>query len=136
MTLLHGFTYNGHPAACAAALKNLEILVQERLVENAAAMGAYLREQLAELAERPYVGEVRSLGLLAAVELVADRASRRPFEPSQKVGERVRDAARGHGLICRAIGDSIALAPPLVITRSEMDQVVSALDHALRAVLG
>jgi adenosylmethionine-8-amino-7-oxononanoate aminotransferase len=136
VTLLHGFTYNGHPAACVAALKNLEILVQERLVENAAAMGAYLRERLSQLAERPYVGEVRSLGLLAAVELVADKASRHPFESSQKIGERVRDAARGHGLLCRAIGDSIALAPPLIISRGEVDQVVSALDRALRAVLG
>jgi len=135
VTLLHGFTYNGHPAACVAALKNLEILVQERLVDNAAAMGAYLHERLSELAERPYVGQIRGLGLLAAVELVADKASRRPLEPSQKVGDRVRDAARGHGLLCRAIGDSIALAPPLVITRAEVDLIVSALDRALRDVL-
>jgi 4-aminobutyrate--pyruvate transaminase len=98
-------------------------------------MGAYLHERLDELAERPYVGQIRGLGLLAAVELVADKASRRPFEPSQKVGDRVRDAARGHGLLCRAIGDSIALAPPLVITRAEVDLIMSALDRALRDVL-
>lgn len=104
-------------------------------MENAAAIGGYLQERLAELAERPYVGEVRGLGLLAAVDLVTDKASRRPFELSRKVGDRVRDAARRYGLLCRAIGDSIALAPPLVITWSEVDLIVSALDRALRDVL-
>jgi 4-aminobutyrate--pyruvate transaminase len=135
VTLLHGFTYNGHPAACAAALKNLEILETERLVENAAAMGAYLHARLGELTDRPYVGQVRGLGLLAALELVADKATRRPFERAQRVPERVRDAARGQGLLCRAIGEAICLAPPLVITRSEVDLLVAALDRALREVL-
>ncbi len=130
----HGYTYNGHPVCCAAALANLDIIEAERLVENAATVGAYLLERLQELQELPHVGEVRGLGLLAAVEIVADKATRAKFAPELKVGERIQARARAGGLLCRAVSDVICLAPPLIITREEVDLVVSRLATAITGV--
>jgi putrescine aminotransferase len=127
----HGFTYNGHPVACVAALKNLEIMAQERLIEQAAEVGAYFQERLRGCGDHALVGDVRGLGLIAGVELVRDRATREPFEPSGQAGALVARLAFERGLICRAIGDTIALAPPLCITRRQVDDVVEILAAAL-----
>jgi adenosylmethionine-8-amino-7-oxononanoate aminotransferase len=127
----HGFTYNGHPVACVAALKNLEIMAQEHLIEQAAEVGAYFLECLQACRDRPLVGDVRGLGLLAGVELVRDQASKEQFEPHGRAGARVAQLAFEGGLICRAIGDTIALAPPLCITRRQVDDVVKIFVAAL-----
>ena len=133
----HGFTYSGHPVGAAAAMANLDILLGEDLIGNAARTGAYMQAALRErIAGLPLVGDVRGVGLMAGIELVADRASRRPFEATQKVSQQVAARCLEDGLIVRAlpVGHVVALSPPLCITREQVDRVVDGLDRAIRAV--
>jgi L-2,4-diaminobutyrate transaminase len=133
----HGFTYSGHPVGAAAAMANLDIVLGEDLVGNAARVGPYMQERLrAALGQHPLVGDVRGVGLIAGVELVADQAARQLFAPALKVGARVAQRCMEDGLIVRALpgGHVIALSPPLCITRSQVDRVVEGLDRAIRAV--
>jgi putrescine aminotransferase len=127
----HGFTYNGHPVACVAALKNIEIMAQEHLIEQAAEVGAYFQERLGTFESHPLVGDVRGMGLMAGVELVRDKHSKEPFEPIGTAGALVATQAFEHGLICRAIADTVAFAPPLCITKSQVDDVVRIFAEAL-----
>jgi L-2,4-diaminobutyrate transaminase len=87
--------------------------------------GQWFAERLAALAELPIVGEIRSIGLMAAIEIVADRAARRAFPPAQAVPARIRDVARGRGLICRANAEALMLCPPLITTRDQLDEIVA-----------
>jgi taurine-pyruvate aminotransferase len=128
-------TYGGHPVAAAVALRNIGIILEERLVERAAENGAYLLDGLRTLLKHPWVGDVRGKGLLAGVELVTDRSSKEIVVPEGIKG--VVDFARRHGVIVgrsgggRHLGNTIVLAPPLVITRPEIDRVVAVLDGAI-----
>jgi putrescine aminotransferase len=123
--LAHGFTYSAHPVCSAVALANLEIIQRERLVEHVReTAGPWLQQRWAGLADHPLVGEVRGLGLLGALELVKCREPRTWFEPRGKVGERCRDNAIRCGLVMRATRDTMIIAPPLVITRAEIDELV------------
>ncbi len=134
-TFGHGFTYSGHPVGAAVALKTLEIYARDRIVETAAARMPLFQRRLRALADHPLVGEARGLGMVGAVELVADKATRRSFEAKKGIGARVVKAAEAEGLICRAIGgDSIALCPPLIITEAEIDEMFDRLGRALDAV--
>ena len=144
---MHAYTYSGHPTCCAVALKNLEIMERERLWENAARMGARLYEGLRQaFGDHPHAGDVRGgKGLLAAVELVEDRSSRRNFPPDRKVAARVQAELVKRGVVTRtrptagpdpAPGDIVMFAPPLVVTEAEVDRLVSAARDAVRAVLG
>ncbi len=133
--LPHGFTYSGHPTACAVALANLDIIEREHLVERAATLGPVLGSRLAELRRHSIVGDTRNLGLIAAIELVQDRDSKALHEPVLGVGGRVMRAALAEGLIVRALGgDIVALAPPLVITEDEIDRAVEILGRAVERV--
>jgi putrescine aminotransferase len=128
----HGFTYSGHPAACAVAIANLEIFRRERVVERVREVSApYLAQRWQELAAHPLVGEARCLGLLAAIELVPDKASRRFFEPRGEVGLKMRDICTRNGLVMRATRDTLFVAPPLVISRSEIDELLSKVVRSL-----
>ena len=128
----HGFTYSGHPAACAVAIANLEIFRRERIVERVREVSApYLAERWRELAAHPLVGEARSVGLLAAIELVPDKRVRRFFEPRGEVGLRMRDNCTRNGLVMRATRDTLFIAPPLVISRSEIDELLSKVVRSL-----
>jgi putrescine aminotransferase len=129
--LHHGFTYAGHPVACAAALATLDILERERLVDGVRRKAPHFRRALERLAASPLVGQVRTIGLMGAIEIVADRAARRPFPPEARVPWRIRDAALRRGLICRASAEAIMLCPPLVTTRAEIDGIVTTLGDAL-----
>ncbi|RPJ34805.1 MAG: aspartate aminotransferase family protein [Planctomycetaceae bacterium] len=135
----HGFTYNGHPVACVAALKNLDIMEQEQLINQAAEVGAYFQERLRGFLEHPLVGDVRGMGLIAGVELVRDKASREQFEPIGKAGSLVAQRAFEGGLICRAILDTVAFAPPLCITKTQVDELLRVfgedLDRGQEALL-
>ena len=133
---MHGYTNAGHPTACAVALRNLQIIEEEGLVANAAAMGERLQRGLRSLLDLPQVGDVRGLGLLAAVELTADREARAPFDPAQNVGGRVIREMRERGVITRVKGDSILLAPPLVTTPEQIDRIVDVVGASLQAVVG
>ncbi len=130
--IAHGFTYSGHPTACAVALENLRILREERIIERVAAeTGPYFQARLRELADHPLVGEVRGVGLIGGLELVADKASRRGFGPGLKVGNLCRDLSLAEGLIMRAVRDVMVLSPPLVISVGEIDELVARARRAL-----
>ena len=127
----HGYTYGGHPVACAVASKVLEIYERDQLFARAADTGRYLQQQLQRFADHPLVGEVRGVGMIAALELVANRTTREAFS-GNAMGGYCALRAQAHGLIVRAMGgNSIALCPPLVITRSQVDELVSKLGSAL-----
>jgi adenosylmethionine-8-amino-7-oxononanoate aminotransferase len=126
--LMFGLTYNNHPTCCAAGLANIEIIEREGLVENARLVGAYLLERLrAAFADSPIVGEIRGLGMLAAIEIVRDRATKEPF-PNIDDPHRIVAAAFERGLIARALFQCVALAPPLIATRADVDRMVGILE--------
>jgi len=130
----HGFTYSGHLVCCAVALENLRILEEEGIVARAGAETApYFQARLGELTDHPLVGEVRGVGMVAAIELVADKAARRPFDESRKVGTTCRDLCLENGLVMRAVRDVMVLSPPLVISRDEIDDLVALARRALDA---
>lgn len=131
---MHAYTYSAHPAACAVGLANLDLIEREGLVENAARMGERFAAGLRALADLPLVGDARSLGLIGRVELVADKASKQPFEPAQNVGGRVIAGLRERGVITRNRGDIILLAPPLCINEEELGTLLAALQGAIEAV--
>ncbi|WP_404710286.1 aminotransferase [Sphingomonas sp. MMS24-J13] len=133
----HGYTYSGHPLGAAAANACLDIVEREDLAGNAARVGGHLLAGLSQaLAQHEIVGEVRGVGMLAAVEFVADRAAKRRFDPALKVGARLSAAARARGLITRAMphGDILGFAPPLVLTSAEADRIVEITADAVRDV--
>ncbi len=131
-----GCTNAGHPTACAVALRNLQIIEDERLVERADHMGRRLNDGLARLTEMPNVGKVRGLGLMAAVEVVADKSSREPFAAAEAIGPKLVRAMRDRGVITRAKGESILFAPPLVITEAQIDTMINVTADAIDAVMG
>jgi adenosylmethionine-8-amino-7-oxononanoate aminotransferase len=127
----HGYTYSGHPVGCAAALKTLEIFEREHIFEKAAEAGVYLRKQLEPLVDHALVGEIRGKGLLMALELVPNKLKNTRFTDG-KVGAFAQRACQEHGLIVRAVaGNSIALCPPLIITHSQIDEIIQKLTKAL-----
>src|SRR6266513_1939859 len=131
----HGFTYSGHPTACAVGLRNLQILEDEGLVERAAERGAYMLRKLQRLREHEIVGDVRGLGLLGGVELVSDRTTKQSFEVSEGAARRVWLEALERGVIVRAIaGDVIAISPPFVISEQQIDRIVEVLHGAIESV--
>jgi len=143
----HAYTYSAHPTCCAVALANLDIMQRERLWENAAKMGARLHESLiSAFGDHPHAGDIRGgKGLLAAVELVEDRGSKKNFAADRKVAARVQAEMVKRGLVTRvrpvagphpAPGDSIYYAPPLVVTPAEIDRIVAASRDSVKAVLG
>jgi putrescine---pyruvate transaminase len=132
---MHSSTYAGHPVCCAVALRTLEILERERLVERAGRLGGVLLDRLKALLALECVGEVRGLGLMAAVELVADRGTRAGFDPALRIGARVTRRAQEAGLILRARGDVLTLAPPFVITEEQIDRTVAILRDAIVATM-
>jgi 4-aminobutyrate--pyruvate transaminase len=135
-TFGHGFTYSGHPVAAAVALKALEIYARERLVEAAAQKAPQFQARLHRLGEHALVGEARGLGLIGAVELVADKATKRSFDPKAGVGPRAVRFAEEEGLMVRFLaGDAISICPPLVITPAEIDELFDRLGRALDRTL-
>lgn len=135
----HGYTYSGHPVCAAVAVANLRLLRDEGVVEQVAEEAApYFHSLLQELTGHPLVGEVRSVGLMGAVELVADKTSRSFFEPRGDAGTMCRDFALDSGLILRATRDTMLFSPPLVISKSQLDQLVEltaiSLDRTAEAL--
>ncbi|HET8790085.1 MAG TPA: aspartate aminotransferase family protein [Modicisalibacter sp.] len=128
----HGFTYSGHPACAAVALKNLELLEAEGVIDRVRNdLGPYLASRWAELAEHPIVGEARSLGLIGALELIADKASGARFDKSLGAGNLCRDVCFDNGLVMRSVGDTMIISPPLVISHAQIDELVALARQAL-----
>ena len=123
-TFGHGFTASGHPVPAAVALENLKIIEEKNLVENARRVGEVMQDELRALADHSLIGEVRGVGLIAGVELVADKVTKAKFNPVGKVGAQVFSRAHENGLIIRAIGDTIAFCPPLIITEDQVREMV------------
>jgi putrescine aminotransferase len=135
---VHGYTYSGHPVAAAVALRNLEIIEREKLVDRVRSdVGPYFAKALKRLAEHPLVGEARSMGLIGAVEIVAEKGTNRRFGGKEGIaGPMVRDTCIAGGLMVRAIRDSIVMCPPFIITHEEIDRMISIIATALDEVEG
>ncbi len=133
----HGYTYSGHPIGAAAAMANLDIVEGEDLAGNAKRTGGYMLKRMNEVfADHPLVGEVRGVGLLAAIEFVADKKTKQAFEAPLRVSAKVADECLKNGMIVRAMpsGDALAYAPPLVITSDEVDRIVEITEKSLATV--
>ncbi|MCE1237056.1 MAG: aspartate aminotransferase family protein [Hyphomicrobiales bacterium] len=130
-TLGHGFTAGGHPVAAAVSLENLAIIEERGLVENARTVGAHMQKRLAALADHPLVGEVRGVGLVAAVELVVDKAAKTALDPAGKLGTMVAGFMQEEGVITRAMGEAIAFCPPMIITEAQVDDMIGIFAKTL-----
>jgi adenosylmethionine-8-amino-7-oxononanoate aminotransferase len=131
---MHAYTYSGHPSCCAVALANIEIIDREGLPQRAATLGRRLLDGLRELAPLPGVGDVRGLGMMAAVELVADKAAKQPCPPEANVGPRVASEMLKRGLFTRVVGETICLAPPLVTSEEQVDRIVAVVGESIAAL--
>ena len=121
----HGYTYSGHPVACAVALASLRIMREERIVEHVKEeLAPYFSQRWAALAEHPIVGEARSLGLMAALEIVQEKSSRTRFQKELRAGTRCRDFCVNNGLVMRAVGDTMIVSPPLIMDKQQVDELV------------
>jgi putrescine aminotransferase len=129
----HGYTYSGHPVACAVALANLDIIEKEGLVERVKTdTGPYFAQALQErIAGHGLVGEVRSVGLMGAIEIVKDKATKERFEGNGAAAVVVRDHAIANGMMLRATGDTMILSPPLIWTRATIDMACERIARAL-----
>ncbi|HWO72039.1 MAG TPA: aspartate aminotransferase family protein [Dehalococcoidia bacterium] len=132
---MHGFTNSAHPTACAVGLRNLQIFDDENLVENAASLGERLHAGLRTLLDEDGVGDVRGLGFIAGVQIVQDKEKMKPFPIELNVGPRLVAACKERGLISRNLADNYLLAPPLVTTPEQVDQIVDILRDSIREVV-
>lgn len=135
-TFGHGFTGGGHPVAAAVALENLKIIEERGLVDNARTVGAHMQKRLHELADHELVGEVRGVGLIAAVEMVADKATKAPLGKPGALGGLVNGFMQENGVISRNMADAVAFCPPLIITEQQVDTMVDALAKSLDQAAG
>lgn len=127
-----GLTYFGHPVACAAALKNIEIMDRENLLGNAKTVGAYFQESAKSLLNLPIVGDVRGHSLMLGVDLVADKSSKAPMAASEMASAKVFQKCIDRGVIVRPVGDRLILSPPLIITKKECDQIIEAVGESIK----
>ena len=132
---LHGYTYSGHPVACAVALENIRIMQDEKLIEHAAEISNYVEEKIGALRDHPIVGEVRVKGLIGAIELVKDKKTRARFDELGRVGGICRDHCFDNNLVMRACWDTMVFSPPLCITEAEVDEWADLTRKALDATL-
>ena len=131
-TFGHGYTYSGHPMPAAVAVETLKIYDELHIVDHAREVGSVMQQRLAELGAHPLVGETRGVGLIGGTELVEDKATRKNFDPSRKIGARLVKIAEENGLLCRAmVNDSIGFSPPLIITREEVNKMFDLYTKSL-----
>ena len=128
----HGFTYSGHPASCAAALKNIEILKRDKILEHVIEIAPYFQNKLQELYKIPIVGDVRGMGLMAGVECVIDKKSKNPLVLDQAIASRIDEESLKLGLIIRPIYHICVLSPALIITKEQIDDLVNKLFQAIK----
>ena len=127
----HGYTYSGHPVACAVAIENIKIIREENLIENSRKTSVYLKERMNEIADHPLVGEVRMKSFIGAVELVKDKDKREMFEETGVVGGICRDYCIENGLVMRAVRDGMIFCPPLIFNNNHIDELVDKLKKSL-----
>jgi 4-aminobutyrate---pyruvate transaminase len=127
----HGFTYAGHPVSAAVGLETLKIYAERDILSHVRQVGPYLQEKLQALAAHPLVGEARGIGLIGAVQIVADKASRAALPPAAGIGPLIQQSAMDRGVLLRAAPDAVYVCPPLIITKAEIDELMDALKAAL-----
>ena len=127
----HGFTYSGHPVSAAVALRALEIYEERKLYDHVRAVSPRFQRSLASLADHPLVGDTRGIGLLGACELVQNKTTKAAFDAKRAVGAKCMAFCQERGVIVRAIGDSVALCPPYVITGEQIEEVFAAVRQGL-----
>jgi adenosylmethionine-8-amino-7-oxononanoate aminotransferase len=132
----HGFTTGGHPVGCAIALKAIDIILNDGVFDNVVTVSPYFQKRLRNLGSHPHIGEARGIGLMGALELVADKEKKSAFPPEQPVAEQIANVALEHGLICRPIGQAIVVAPPFIITKGQIDELFDKLEKTIEQVLG
>jgi len=130
----HGFTYSGHPACAAVANEALAIYEERDIISHVRKVSRHFMKRLNGLADLPLVGEVRGVGLIGAVEIVADVATKQPFDPARGIQARIAKVAQDNGVLVRSIREAIAICPPLIITESEIDVIFDALEHGIKTV--
>ncbi|MBL4627399.1 MAG: aminotransferase class III-fold pyridoxal phosphate-dependent enzyme [Roseicyclus sp.] len=130
----HGFTASGHPVGCAVALKAIDVVLKEGLMEMVRAGAGRMEAGLREIAQHPNIGELRGVGYMWALEAVRDRDGKVPFEGHLSVSERIANTCTDHGLICRPLGQSVVLCPPFILSDGQMDEMCEKLEAALRQV--
>ena len=135
-TFYHGHTYTGNALACAAGLASLEVLEKDHVLDRIGQLSRQLAEGLSRLAEREHVGEVRRKGLMAGIELVADRATREPYPPEERRAWRACVAARRHGVWVRPLGDVIVLMPPYCTSDESLERLVTGVSKGIAEVTG
>ncbi len=130
--MAHGFTYSGHPVACAVAIRNIELIEEMDLIgPRGVETSAYFQAEVAKLIDHPLVGQTRGVGMLAAIELVQDKATQENYQPEGRAGEICRDNCFQTGVIMRAVGDAMFLSPPLIISKSEIDEMIALIRESL-----
>jgi L-2,4-diaminobutyrate transaminase len=133
----HGYTYSAHPVGAAAALATLKLIDELKVVEHVADVGPYLHTQMhAALGQHAHVGDIRGRGLMIGIELVKDRETKESFPMADRTGRQILKAAAARGLITRALGDTMVFAPPLVIERTQIDELVDKFSDAVNDVVG
>ena len=130
----HGFTAGGHPVGCAIALKAIDVIINEGLLDNVKAVSPYFMERLNEFNEYENIGETRGIGLMAALEMVKNKKTKEPFEGHLNMGDKVANLSIDNGLICRPLGPAIVLCPQFIIDNKQIDQIFDSLHKTIREV--
>ncbi len=128
----HGFTAGGHPVGCAIALKAIDVIINEGLLENVKKVSPYFHERLQEFNQYEHIGETRGVGLMAALEMVKDKKTKEPFEGHLNMGDKVANMSIDNGLICRPLGPAIVLCPQFIITKNQIDEMFDSLHNTLK----
>ena len=127
----HGFTYGGHPLSCALGVKAIEIYQKRDIIGHVRKLIPVFERRMKRIGEHPLVGEARFCGLMGGVELVADKASKRAFDPKKGVGPQMSRLIEANGAILRALGDTIGVCPPMIITEAELNELFDRLEASL-----
>ncbi len=128
----HGFTAGGHPVGCAIALKAIDVIINEGLLDNVKNVSPYFHERLQEFNQYEHIGETRGVGLMAALEMVKDKETKEPFEGHLNMGDKVANMSIDNGLICRPLGPAIVLCPQFIITKNQIDKMFDSLHNTLK----
>ncbi len=128
----HGFTAGGHPVGCAIALKAIDVIINEGLLDNVRSVSPYFHERLNEFNDYDHIGETRGIGLMAALEMVKDKKTKEPFEGHLNMGDKVANMSIDNGLICRPLGPAIVLCPQFIINRAQIDEMFNSLHNTLK----
>jgi Adenosylmethionine-8-amino-7-oxononanoate aminotransferase len=128
----HGFTAGGHPVGCAIALKAIDVIINEGLLDNVRYVSPYFHERLNEFNSYEHIGETRGIGLMAALEMVKNKHTKEPFESHLNIGDKIANMSIDNGLICRPLGSAIVLCPQFIITKGQIDQMFDSLHKTIK----